>query len=42
MNIRRELIEHKLREISDNVNKISENMPSEFEDFVGMELSKGS
>jgi|SRR3989344_4694410 len=40
MNIRRELIEHKLSEISDNVNIVSENMPSKFEDFADMGLSK--
>ncbi len=40
MNVRKELIEHKLAEISDNVNTIYGNMPSEFEDFVNMGLVK--
>lgn len=40
MSIRKDLIEHKLAEISDNINIISENMPSEFEDFANMGLAK--
>ncbi len=38
--MRKELIEHKIGEIIDNINIISENMPVEFEDFVNSRLSK--